>query len=121
MVGSITRLVLDERAQHIEVVGEGLPGAPRVPDGDGDLSTGGKGEGHGHPVVVVGVYGRHVQLLRWRDDAVVRPFLNRCSQLGKTQTATTEDEATAGKQKRQRAIRTQHETCEVGLCHFYLG
>ena len=84
--GSITRLVLDECAQHIEVVGEGLPGAPRVPDSDGDLGTGGKGEGHGHPVVVVRVDRRHVQLLRRCDDAVVRAFLDRCSQLAKTQT-----------------------------------
>jgi hypothetical protein len=96
VVVSHALLILDESAQHIEVVGEGLPGAPRVPDGHGDLGTGGKGEGHGHPVVVVRVDRRHVQLLRRRDDAVVRPFLNRCSQLWKTQTAT-EDGATAGK------------------------
>ena len=101
--GSITRLILDERAQHIEVVGEGLPGAPRVPDCDGDLGAGGKGEGHGHPVVVVRVDCRHVQLL-WRcDDAIVRAFLHRCSQLVETQTAA-EDEPTAGKRKRQQAV-----------------
>lgn len=76
LVTVASRSVLDERAQNIEVVGEGLAGAPGVPDRDGHLGAGGEGEGHGHPVVVVGVDRRHVQLLRWRDDAVVRTFLN---------------------------------------------
>jgi hypothetical protein len=75
--------VLDESAQRIEIVGEGLAGAAGVPDGHRHVGAGSKGEGHGHPVVVVGVYGRHVQLLRRCDDAVVRSFLDRRSQLAK--------------------------------------
>jgi hypothetical protein len=75
--------VLDESAQHIEIVGEGLAGAAGVPDGHRHVGTGGKREGHGHPVVVIGVNGRHVQLLGRCDDAVVRSFLDRRSQLAK--------------------------------------
>jgi hypothetical protein len=45
--------------------------------------AGDKGEGHSHPVVVVGVNGRHIQLLRRCDDAVVWSFVNRSSQLAK--------------------------------------
>lgn len=76
-----TLLVLDESAQHVEVVGEGLASAAGVSDCHGHVGAGSEGEGHGHPVVIVGVDCRDVQLLRWSDDAVVWPFFNRCSQL----------------------------------------
>jgi len=37
---------------------------------------------------------------------------------GENTNRTAEDEATAGKRKRQQAMKRQHETCEA--CHFTL-
>lgn len=78
---TLVSLMLGDDFENLEVVGERLAGATRVLDGDRHLCTGSQRESHGHPMIIVGVDSCHVQPL-WRCyDAVVGPFLDRCTQL----------------------------------------
>lgn len=73
--------MLCKSLQDFKVVWECFAGATGVIDGNRNISTGSKWECHGHSVIVVCVYSRHIEILRWSDHTVIWSFFNCCSQL----------------------------------------